>query len=56
MALRSRAETAYLWIPSIPASSRHPRINCGGPVHAASDAAHITRIALFVHGDRNGWR
>jgi hypothetical protein len=56
MEMRSRAETAYVWIHSIPASSRHPRARGGGPVHAAPDATHITRIALFVHGDRNGWR
>jgi hypothetical protein len=55
MAMRSRRETTYLWIPSIPAPSRRPRV-VYGPVHAVSDAGHITRIALFVHGDRNGWR
>jgi hypothetical protein len=58
MAIRSGAETMPSWIAPVPSAQRRPELTCSY-VDAAPPAAHIThitRIARFVHGDRNGWR
>lgn len=51
MAVRIGAETTPQWIASIPAARRRPEAayNC-------VNARHIPRVAVFIHGDRNGWR
>jgi hypothetical protein len=54
MAMRSGAETMPWWIASIPFAQRRPGSICS--LDTAPLAAPMTRTALFVHGDRNGWR
>jgi hypothetical protein len=50
MAIRTSAEMTPWWIAPILSAQRWPEFTC-----SYVDAADITPIALFVHGDRNGW-